>query len=57
MSTCDNHDFVVVYEGRYCPVCELDQKIDALEQEVVNLEEERDNLTDERDDLLEELKR
>ena len=44
MNTCTEHDnCVVVYVGRKCPVCDLQEEVTLLEKEVKDLENKGDD--------------
>ena len=53
LSTCEDHDCVVVYVGRDCPVCEeiseKDVQIENLESKVSSLEDEISDLQNAED--------
>lgn len=51
LRTCEEHDSVVVYEGRDCPVCTLKKERDELEGERDSLKVERDELGDRVEEL------
>ncbi len=52
LSTCENHyTYVVVYEGRGCPVCRMESELAAAEREAKATQAELDATNDKCDEL------
>lgn len=44
MRTCEQHDGVMVYEGRHCPVCQLVEEKAELQKQVESMQRQIDDL-------------
>lgn len=50
MRTCESHDdAVVVYDTKFCPLCEAEKKIEGLEDDVQDLQERVDEFESEKE--------
>jgi len=48
MNICENYHEQIVFDGRDCPLCEANKKIEELENDLTDQKDENQKLVDEK---------